>query len=105
MGNFNKSSSSTPALKILGEKQVPFRLATFPWKDKDAEEVYRKAIKADPKYPSTYYNFGLLYEECLHDATKAVAAYDKYIDLRGEKYEEVQERVKRLREMGKSQPK
>jgi Cys-tRNA(Pro)/Cys-tRNA(Cys) deacylase len=41
MGSFDKSSSSTPALKILVEKRIPFRLATFPWKDKDAEEVSR----------------------------------------------------------------
>jgi len=41
MGNSKKDSLSTPALKILREKQIPFRLATFPWKDKDAEEVSR----------------------------------------------------------------
>jgi len=36
-----RGSSSTPALKILTEKQIPFRLATFSWKEKDAEEVSR----------------------------------------------------------------
>ena len=41
MGNLKKGSFSTPCLKILGEKQVSFRLATFPAKEKDAEEVSR----------------------------------------------------------------
>jgi Cys-tRNA(Pro)/Cys-tRNA(Cys) deacylase len=36
-----KSSSSTPALKILTERQVRFRLANFPSQEKNAEEVSR----------------------------------------------------------------
>ncbi|MDH7499125.1 MAG: YbaK/EbsC family protein [candidate division NC10 bacterium] len=36
-----KGSSSTPASKILTERQIPFRLATFPSQEKDAEEVSR----------------------------------------------------------------
>jgi len=71
----------------------------------DAEEAYRRATKADPKYPNPYYNLGLLYEECLKDTPKALAAYERYIDLRGERYQDVQDRVKRLREMIKPQGK
>ena len=65
----------------------------------DAEEVYKRAVNADANYPNAYYNLGLLYEECLKDTPKALAAYEKYIDLRGEKYQEVQDRAKRLRAM------
>jgi tetratricopeptide (TPR) repeat protein len=71
----------------------------------DAEEVYRKAIKADPSYANAYYNLGLLYEECLKDNQKAVDAFEKHIDLRGERYIEVQERIKRLRAVPSPQKK
>ena len=63
---------------------------------RDAEEAYHRAIKADPKYPNPYYNLGLLYEECLKDNPKALAAYEKYIDLHGERYQEAQDHAKRL---------
>ena len=71
----------------------------------DAEEVYKRAVKADSNYPNACYNLGLLYEECLKDTPKALAAYEKYIDLHGEKYQEVQDRVKRLRAIVNSQAK
>ncbi len=66
----------------------------------DAVAVYERAIKVDPQYASVYYNLALLYEESLKDKGKALAFYEKYIDLRGERYQEAEERAKRLRSLG-----
>jgi len=63
----------------------------------EAEEAYRKAIKAAPTYASAYYNLGVLYEDYLKDKPKALQTFEKYIDLRGERLQEAQERVKRLK--------
>jgi tetratricopeptide (TPR) repeat protein len=67
----------------------------------DAEEAYQRAIKASPSYANAYYNLGVLYEEYLKDRPKALQAFEKYIDLRGERCAEAQERVRRLRGTGK----
>jgi Cys-tRNA(Pro)/Cys-tRNA(Cys) deacylase len=77
MNEPGKSSSSTPALKILTEKQVPFRLATFPSKEKNAEEVSRSL-----KIPLRQVVKTLLLKAPAHGFLLALCPGDRQVDLR-----------------------
>jgi len=77
MGNLKKSSSSAPALKTLGEKQIPFRLATFPAKEKDAEEVSRCL-----KIPLRQVAKTLLLKTSADEFLLALCPGDRQVDLK-----------------------
>jgi tetratricopeptide (TPR) repeat protein len=48
---------------------------------RDAEKVYLKALKQDPKNPQVSYNLGVLYGDYLKDPRKAAKYYRRYIEL------------------------
>jgi tetratricopeptide (TPR) repeat protein len=52
---------------------------------KEAELAYVRAIEINEEYTNAYYNLGLLYEDNLDDELGAIACYEKYIELGGER--------------------
>ena len=77
MRESGKVSSSTPALKILTERGIPFRLATFPSKEKNAEEVSRCL-----KIPLRQVVKTLLLKTPADDFLLALCPGDRQVDLR-----------------------
>ena len=64
----------------------------------EAELAYIRAIKADPEYANAYYNLGLLYDLHLNDELGAIEAFERYIELGGEKSDAASKRLKEIRE-------
>lgn len=64
----------------------------------EAELAYLRAIKADPDYANAYYNLGLLYDLHLSDELAAIEAFEKYVELGGEKSDSARKRLKEIRE-------
>ncbi|MCQ4575509.1 MAG: tetratricopeptide repeat protein [Candidatus Brocadiales bacterium] len=64
----------------------------------EAELAYLRAIKADPGYANAYYNLGLLYDLYLEDEIGAIEAFEKYIELKGQKSDSVRKRLREIRE-------
>lgn len=64
----------------------------------EARIVYERAQFVDRDYAPAHYNLGVLYGDYLDDKRRAIEHYQKYLDLRGERTAEVQERIHKLRE-------
>lgn len=64
----------------------------------EAELAYLRAVKADPDYANAYYNLGLLYDLHLNDELGAIEAFEKYVELGGEKSNSVRKRLQDIRE-------
>jgi len=48
----------------------------------EAEAEYKKALDIDPDDPDTHYNLGIIYDDYFQDKARAVAHYEKYLELR-----------------------
>ncbi|MEE9584489.1 MAG: tetratricopeptide repeat protein [Candidatus Brocadiales bacterium] len=64
----------------------------------EAELAYLRAIKADPDYANSYYNLGLLYDLHLDDEIGAIEAFEKYMELGGDRSNSIRKRLKEIRE-------
>lgn len=64
---------------------------------KEAELAYVKAIEINEEYANAYYNLGLLYEENLDDELGAMACYEKYIELDGERSEYIKKKLDEIK--------
>ncbi len=69
------SQPTVPQLLEGGRKLLAAR------RPRDAEKVYLKALKQDPKNPQVSYNLGVLYGDYLKDPRKAAKYYRRYIEL------------------------
>lgn len=72
------SASSQPTVVQLLDGGRKLLAAKRP---RDAEKVYLKALKQDPKNPQVSYNLGVLYGDYLKDPRKAAKYYRRYIEL------------------------
>jgi tetratricopeptide (TPR) repeat protein len=48
---------------------------------RDAEAVYRRVLKENPRDAQAHYNLGVLYEDYLRDASRAADHYRRYLEL------------------------
>jgi len=64
----------------------------------EAAAAYEKARRTDEKYATVYYNLGVLYQEFLNDKRKAIECFEKYIELKGDRIADAEERVHDLRQ-------
>ncbi|MCK5237350.1 MAG: tetratricopeptide repeat protein, partial [Deltaproteobacteria bacterium] len=65
----------------------------------EAINMYKEAIKAEPKNPSPNKDIGIIYEIYLRDFTNALIYYKKYIDLNGRDKKEVELWIGLIKEM------
>jgi tetratricopeptide (TPR) repeat protein len=68
-------NNSVPALLLAAEKELAARRL------KEAEALYLKALKLEPRNPRVSYNLGVLYGDYLKDPGQAAKYYRRYLEL------------------------
>ncbi|MEW6359125.1 MAG: tetratricopeptide repeat protein [Planctomycetota bacterium] len=62
----------------------------------EAKVVYERAQAANPDYAAAYYNLGVLCADYLNDKQSAIQHFQKYVDLKGERAADIQQRIRKL---------
>ena len=68
-------NTSVPVLLLAAQKLLAAK------RPGDAEKLYLKALKAEPRNPQVSYNLGVLYGDYLKDPKKAAKYYRRYLEL------------------------
>jgi len=82
----NEAESATAHAKSINPKLAEIfnlqgLLAVLKGEYANAEKNYLQAIQLKANYPTAHYNLGLLYDMYYQDIDRAVAEYDRYIEL------------------------